>query len=401
MTPVLPPTIAEINLNAVKANVLEIRKLVGLKKKIMPIIKSNAYGYGAIPIARTLEPEVDAFGVAFAHEGIELREGGVRCPILVMGGIPNRYIKPALEYGLDLAVCDTHMAFNISQIARLKNIVARIHIEVDTGMGRLGVPWRNAVQQVTRIYNLPNIKVEGIYSHFATSEIKDRSYTFLQFERFRNILEALDQKKITIPIKHLANSAAILQYPQSWFDMVRPGLIIYGIYPAKHLKGVIPLQFPLTIKSKIIQIRSFEKGESISYGRTFICPNHRRIAVLQVGYTDGFSRVLSNRVKVLVKNKLAPVLGNICMDMCMVDVTDIPEAEIDDDVILVGGENGASMVEELAALKGTIPYEVLSSLGQRVKRVYQWENRFQQKIKNLRIKKREQKDAQILAFGTR
>jgi len=401
MTRVLPPTIAEINLNAVKANVLEIRKLVGLKKKIMPIIKSNAYGYGAIPIARTLEPEVDAFGVAFAHEGIELREGGVQCPILVMGGIPNRYIKPALEYGLTLAVCDTHMACSISQIARLENIIAQIHIEVDTGMGRLGVPWQNAVQQVMRIYNLPNIKVEGIYTHFATSEIKDRSYTLLQLERFRNILKALDQKKITIPIKHLANSAAILQYPQTWFDMVRPGLIIYGIYPAKHLKGVIPLQFPLTIKSKIIQIRSFEKGESISYGRTFICPNRRRIGILQVGYTDGFSRVLSNRVKVLVKDKLAPVLGNICMDLCMIDITDIPEAEIDGDVILVGGENGASMVEELAALKGTIPYEILSSLGQRVKRVYQGENRFQQKINKLKIKNREQKDAQILALGTR
>ncbi len=195
------------------------------------------------------------------------------------------------------------------------------------------------------------------------------------------ITPELHQRK-HIPIKHLANSAAILQYPETWFDLVRPGLMIYGIYPAEHLKHVVPLKFPLTIKTKIIQIRSFEKGSSISSGRTFICPDRRQIAVMQVGYTDGFSRLLSNRTKVLVKGKPTLLIGTVCMDLCMIDVTDIPDVKVGDEVILLGGEKGGSMVEKLSAIQGTIPYEIISTLGRRVKRVYREKNRFRRGLAN-------------------
>ena len=373
MTSFLRPTVAEINLDAVRANVSQIRGLVGPKIKIMPIVKSNAYGHGAIPVARAIEQQIDALGVAFMYEGIELRRGGVQCPILVMGGILGAFLKPAFENDLTLTVTEFTMASRISQAARQEGVTAKVHIEVDTGMGRLGISWKDAFREVLRICELPNIEVEGIFSHLATSEVKQDAYTFLQLERFQSILEALEQTNISIPIKHLANSAAILQYPEAWFDLVRPGLMVYGIYPAGHLQHILPLQFPLTVKTRVIQIRSFEKGESISYGRTFICRDHRRIAIIPVGYADGFSRVLSNRVEVLVRNKLAPVVGAICMDMCMIDVTHIPEVKVEDEVILIGEVNGSYMVEKLAALMGTISYEVLSCLGRRVKRIYHGE----------------------------
>ena len=371
MTSFLRPTVAEINLDALRTNISQVRGLVGPKIKIMPIVKSNAYGHGAIPVARAIEPQIDALGVAFIHEGIELRLGGVQCPILVMSGILDDCLKPAFENDLTLAITEFATASRVSRKARQEGVTAKVHIEVDTGMGRLGVPWKEATHEILRIYDLPNIEVEGVFSHLATSDdVKQDIYTCLQLERFQSILEALEQRNITIPIKHLANSAAVLQYPDTWFDLVRPGLMVYGMYPAKHLQHIISLQFPLTIKTRILQIRTFKKGETISYGRTFTCSGHRRIAVIPVGYADGFSRVLSNRAEVLVRNKPAPIVGAIGMDMCMIDVTHIPEVKLEDEVILVGGENGRYMVEKLASLMSTISYEVLSCFGCRVRRIY-------------------------------
>ncbi|MGA1875095.1 MAG: alanine racemase [bacterium] len=374
MTSLLRPTIAEISLEAIKDNIRQVKGLVGPKVKVMPIIKSNAYGHGAIPVARAVEPEIDFFGVAFVYEGIELRRAGIRCPIVIMGGVLDGCLEPALEHNLVLAVGDFTMASSVSRSAQKKGIRAKIHVEVDTGMGRLGIPCDGAVQEIRRMCELTNIEVEGVFSHLATSEVKQDDYTLMQLKRFRRLLGELEERGIHIPIKHLANSAAILQYPETWFDMVRPGLMIYGIYPSEHLQGTISLQFPLTVKTRIIQIRSFCRGESISYGRTFICPGHRRIAVIPVGYADGFSRILSNRVEVLVRDKMAPVVGTICMDMCMIDITHIPEAGAGDEVILVGGETGRQMVERMASLMGTIPYEILSSFGRRVRRIYAGEN---------------------------
>jgi len=370
-TQILPPTVAEIDLNAIKANLLQIRRLVGSNVMIMQAVKANAYGYGAVPVAQAIEPLVDAMAVAFVHEGIELRVGGIRCPILVLGGIPPAHILPALIYDLTLAVGDRHIASSISEIAVKHDLDATVHVEVDTGMGRLGLPWKTAARDIHDINNLPNVHVEGVYSHLATSDIEDDEYTLFQLSRYKGVLAELKRAGIHVPVRHLANSAAILQYPETWFDMVRPGLMTYGIYPAEHLRQVVSLQFPLSIRTRIIQIRLFDQGESISYGRSFICPECKWIAVMQVGYADGLSRVLSNRAKVMVRGKSAPVVGNICMDTCMIDVTHIPEAEVGDEVVLVGGKEGASMLEELARLMGTISYEVLSTLGHRVKRVYQ------------------------------
>ncbi|MDY6834871.1 MAG: alanine racemase [Chloroflexota bacterium] len=368
---ILPPTVAEINLDAIKSNLLQIRGLVGSNVMIMQAVKANAYGYGAVPVAQAIEPLVDAMAVAFVHEGIELRASGIQCPILVLGGILPTHILPALTYDLTLAIGERHIASTISEIACKHGLEATVHIEVDTGMGRLGLPWKTAAKDIYEISNLPNVRIEGVYSHLATSDVKDDQYTLFQLSRYLSVLEELEELGIHVPVRHLANSAAILQYPETWFDMVRPGLMTYGIYPAEHLNQVVSLQFPLSIRTRITQIRLFDQGESISYGRSFICPECRRIAVIQVGYADGLSRVLSNRAKVMVRDKFAPVVGNICMDTCMIDVTHIPEAEVGDEVVLVGGKEGSSMVEELARLMGTISYEVLSTLGHRVKRVYQ------------------------------
>jgi len=370
MIPHYRPVIAEINLDAIRANIRKIREMVGPARKIMPLVKSNAYGHGAVPVARAIEQEIDALGVAFVYEGIELRKAGIRCPILVLGGSREDCLKLAIENNLTLAVRDLASASIISQSASSEGLAAKIHVEIDTGMLRLGVPWRDAVGEIFRMEELPNIEVEGIFSHLATSDAKQDAYTFLQLSRFQEILAELDRRNIHIPIRHMANSAAILQYPQSWFDMVRPGLMVYGLYPARHLEHVIPLQFPLTIKTHIMQIHQTMEGDSISYGRTYICQEQKVIASIPLGYADGFSRVLSNRAEVLVKGQGARVVGTICMDMCMIDITHIPGVQVGDEVTLLGGEKGRFMLEKLADLSGTISYEVLCSLGRRAERIY-------------------------------
>jgi len=370
MIPHFRPVIAEINLDAIRFNIRKIRELVGPERKIMPLVKSNAYGHGAVPVARAIEQEIDALGVAFVYEGIELRRAGIRCPILVLGGSREDCLNLAIENNLTLAVRDLPCASIISQFARRDGLTARVHVEIDTGMGRLGIPWRDAAGEIFRIKELPNMEVEGIFSHLATSDVKDDTFTPLQLSRFQEILAELDRRNIHIPVRHMANSAAILQYPQTWFDMVRPGLMVYGLYPAAHLEQVIPLQFPLTIKTQIMQIHQTMKGDSISYGRTFVCQEPRRIASIPLGYADGFSRVLSNRADVLVSGQSARVVGTICMDMCMIDITHIPGVEVADEVILLGGEKGRFMLEKLAELSGTISYEVLCSFGRRAERVY-------------------------------
>jgi len=371
MIPHYRPVVAEINLQAIRTNIRKIRGMVGPARKIMPLVKSNAYGHGAVPVARAIEQEVDALGVAFVYEGIELREAGIRCPILVLGGSREDCLELAIENDLTLAVRDSACASIISRSAGRQCLTAKVHVEIDTGMGRLGVPWQEAVSEISLIGELPNIELEGIFSHFATSDVNQDAYTFLQLSRFEAVLAELDRRNIHIPIRHMANSAAILQYPQSWFDLVRPGLIVYGLYPAKHLEHVIPLQFPLTIKTQVMQIHQRMEGESVSYGRTFICQEQKRIASIPVGYADGFSRVLSNRADVLVKGQSARVVGTICMDMCLIDVTHIPGVEAADEVILLGGEErGRLMLEKLADLSGTISYEILCSFGRRAERVY-------------------------------
>lgn len=382
MTSFLRPTIAEIDLDAILANIRQIRSLVGGKVKVLPLVKSNAYGHGAVPVARAIESYVDALGVAYVYEGIELRRGGIKSPILVMGGILDNCLRPALEHNLILTLGDRNTAAQIAQIARQEGLIAKVHIEVDTGMGRLGLAWREAAEEILRIMEYQGLEIEGVFSHLATSEIEDQSYTLVQLDRFQYIIEALEKKNINIPIKHLANSAAILQYPSTWFDMVRPGLMVYGICPAEHLKHRIILRFPLTIKTWILQIRTFEKGESISYGRSFICPEHRKIATIPVGYADGLSRVLSNKAEVLINNAFAPIVGSICMDMCMIDVTHIQGVNIGDEVILIGGKQGDQMVKRLAELMGTISYEILTSFGRRVRRVYHSEEAGNQKSVN-------------------
>lgn len=367
------PIIAEVYLDAIRANIRQVRKMVGLTRKIMPIVKSNAYGHGALAVARALEPEIDAFGVAFVYEGIELRRGGIRCPILVMGGAMDDCLQPALENDLTLAVGNVDMALILSQAARQEgreNRAARVHIEVDTGMGRLGISWRDAAGEIARIKELPNVEVEGIFSHLATSDLRGDAFTFVQLERFHNVLMELGRQNIHIPIKHLANSGAIMQYPQTWFDMVRPGLMTYGLYPAKHLTRVVPLQFPLAVKTRILQVHYLMEGDSISYGRSFICRECKRIAAIPVGYADGLGRVCSNKADFVVRGHKVRVVGTICMDMCMIDITQVPGAEVGDEVILLGGDEGQASVEQLAELMGTISYEVLCSFGRRARRTY-------------------------------
>ncbi|MEW5802419.1 MAG: alanine racemase [bacterium] len=370
MSSVHRPVVAEINLAAIRANIRSIRKMVGPSRKIMPVVKSDAYGLGAVPVARAIEPEVDALGVAFIYEGVVLRKAGIRCPILVMGGGSEICLEPAMENDLTLAVGGLHEAAAISRSAQEEGVMAKIHVEIDTGMGRLGLPWQDAVGEILLMKELPNMEVEGVFTHLATADIKQDAYTLLQMERFQQFLAELDGEGVHILIKHMANSAALLQYPQTWYDLVRPGLMIYGIYPASHLKDHIRLQFPLTLKTRIMQIRHMMEGDSISYGRTYTCQEQKRIAAVAVGYADGFGRVLSNRAGVLVKGCEARVVGTICMDISMIDITHIAGVEVQDEVILLGGEEGGLMVEKLAEQLGTISYEVLCSFGRRAERVY-------------------------------
>jgi alanine racemase len=378
------PYYAEINLDNFRHNFREVKRLVK-DRKIFGVIKADGYGHGAVELARVLEEEgADFFAVAVITEAIELRKNGFKRPILVMGFTPPTFAKEIVEYDITQAVFSFELAKALSDEAVKQNKVAKIHIKIDTGMGRVGfIPNEKALDEIEKINNLPNLKLEGIFSHFSSADEKDKSFTNLQLDRFIKTIKALEERGITFELKHLANSAGIIDVEEAYFDAVRPGIMLYGYYPSNEVDvNRVDLKPVMTLKAKIVHVKEVDKGTPISYGRRFITERRSKIATLPFGYADGFTRLFFQKAQVIVNGVLVPVVGRICMDQCMIDVTDCGNVNVGDEVIIMGNFNEIKNdADVLAQRLGTISYEILCMVSKRVPRVYV-ENGKIVKIKN-------------------
>lgn len=365
---------AAIDLDAICHNISEIKKLVGPDTKIMPVIKADGYGHGAVPVAKALNKiGVDGFAVAIIEEGIALRKQGITKPILILGYTSEYQYASLIQHEIEQTVFSYEMAEAISKFAVTMKKEARIHIKVDTGMNRIGFkPTEESVGQIQRIQKLPNIKIQGIFTHFACADEEDKTSARHQKEMFDRFVSKLEEKGIKIPVKHVSNSAAIMDLRECRMDMVRSGIITYGLYPSEEVdKSAIDLKPALSLISHVIYVKEVGPGEGVSYGSTFVTDRKTRIATIPVGYADGYPRALSSRGRVIIRGQYAPIIGRICMDQFMVDVTDIEGVSVMDRVTLVGTDGDKNItVEEAADLAGSFNYEFVCGIGKRVPRVY-------------------------------
>lgn len=365
------PTWVEVDLEAIAHNVRRIVEIVGSQVKVMAVLKADAYGHGAVKTARTaLNNGAFALGVACVGEAVTLRKAGITAPILNLGYTPAWQARETVMHGVVATVFSIDVAQALSRAAVDLNSGARVHVKVDTGMGRLGLLPPDVVAFVGGIIDLPGLNVEGIFTHFAIADTKDKSYTLGQLRRFREVLARLRAAGIEIPIAHAANSAAILELPESRFDMVRLGIAMYGLDPSADVKCPPDFRPALAFKTQVAQVKDLPTGSYISYGCTYCTARPSRIAVIPVGYADGFRRAPSSWGEVLVRGQRAPIVGRVCMDQTMIDVTDIPGVRQGEDVVLIGRQGrDAITVEDVADRLGTISYEVISEILTRVPRV--------------------------------
>ncbi|NLM10078.1 MAG: alanine racemase [Clostridiaceae bacterium] len=366
---------AEIHLDNIEHNVKEVVKRVGKMTEVMAVVKADAYGHGVFETVPTLiESGATRLAVSMLDEAIQLREFGIKVPILVLGYTEPSRVEDVINYNITQTVFSHELAKALSDAAVRLGKQAKIHIKIDTGMTRVGfMPGYSAVKDVVRINELPGIIIEGLFSHFASADEVDREFTMIQFERFESIIQELNRIGILIPVKHIANSAAIIQYPNLHLNIVRPGIVLYGLYPSNDIdKSLINIKPAMELKAKIVLVKEVEEGTPISYGRTYVTKRKSRIATLPIGYADGYSRLLSNRGRVLIHGEYAPIVGSICMDQCMVDVTDIKkEVRTGDEAVIFGVQgNNKITVDEISQLCSTINYEVVSLIGKRIPRVY-------------------------------
>jgi alanine racemase len=366
------PTACFVDLDALRWNFRQIRSKVGSRIKVLSMVKANGYGHGAAAVAKTLAAEgSDAFGVATLEEGIELRQAGIHAPILVVAGAYPDQIDPFFGNGLTPVIHVLESFNELDTAAHSRNKTLNVHLKVDTGMGRIGLLPAEVDSWLPKIKNLRALKIEGVFSHFSHAESVEGTYTQQQLRLFQNLLERLQAEGIAPPFVHLANSAATITLPAAYFDMVRPGLILYGVYPSPAMATQICLKPVLSWKTRILQLKKVPAGSSISYGQTFITKRESLIATLPLGYADGYSRLLSNRGEVLVNGTRAPVAGRVCMDLTMIDVTGIEKVQPGDEVVLLGRQGDAEIsADEMAAWANTISYEILTSISNRVPRIH-------------------------------
>ncbi len=363
------PTHAVVDLSAIASNVAGIRDRIGPDRHLMAVVKADAYGHGSIRVAKTaLEHGADCLGVAIPEEGYALRRAGIDAPILVFGFIQPQEASKVVVARLDQSVGSLDLLDALDRAGKTAGHAVRVHLKIDTGMGRLGVSPDQALGLAQEIEKRRNLELAGVFSHFCTADCADKSYTQTQIERFESALRELEAGGIDPGIRHIANSAGVLAHPDSYYDMVRPGIMIYGLYPSKDVEQSIHLQPAMHLMTRISALKIAPAGTSISYGRTYITRGKQtRIATLPVGYADGFSRLLSNNADVTIRGQRAPIVGTVCMDMCMADVSKIDIARVGDEVILFGDGPSA---DEVARRSGTINYEVTCRVSGRVPRIY-------------------------------
>lgn len=365
-------TWAEIDLTRLARNYRALRALTDPECRFMGVVKANAYGHGAVPVAQTLEAlGAEYLSVACLDEALELREAGIQSPILIMGLTPPEYTGALLEHNITQTVGDVETAAALSAVAMAAGKPLTVHLKVDTGMSRLGLlcdeaHLLDAAESVRLAWSLPGLRWEGIFTHFANAD-GDEAYTMRQFARFLDLLDILANGGISFPIRHCASSAAVLNYPCTHMDMIRPGIALYGHYPAPGMEYTCPLEPVMTLKTRVAAVRDLPAGTAVSYGCTRVLERDSRVAVLPVGYADGYFRLFSDVLEVQIREGRAPLLGRVCMDMCMVDVTGIPGVVTGDEAVLYGDQ---VTVEAGAELAGTIQYELLCDVSPRVPRVY-------------------------------
>lgn len=367
---VLRPTTAYVDLRALRVNVHAIRAHVG-SARIMGIVKANAYGHGLVRMAEEiLAAGVEELGVAFLEEGIALRHAGIDAPILVLGGIIGNQIRHFLEFDLTMTASSPYKLQQIEELAAATKTRAKIHLKVDTGMERIGIHWDTAHKLFEAAIRVKHCDLLGVFTHFASSDSADPAYTNLQLERFEEATSFFTARSLPMPPRHAANSGAILQHPNATFEMVRPGLILYGVYPSAAVARPIALEPVLSLKTRVVYFKVVRRGCPVSYDSTWAPPNDTRVVTLPVGYGDGYARNLSGRAKVLIHGERRPVVGRITMDAMMIDIGSSSAFNGDEAVLLGKQGERAIRVEELAEWLGTIPYEILTMINTRVPRQY-------------------------------
>jgi alanine racemase len=365
------PTVGEVDLGALEFNYRQIQKRIPGEVKLLAVVKADAYGHGAIPVSLRLEKlGVEYLGVAIPEEGVELRRGGVKAPILVLGGLYGGEVEEIFRFHLTPVIFEKDSLKLLFHEAERRRRKVKVHLKVDTGMGRLGVPlslWPDFLKEVKRF---PELEVEGILSHFSMTD-EEKGYTQNQWRAFQKAVAIAEEMGISHQYLHMASSATITAFPTYYAKLVRPGIMLYGSYPSPTFRPLLPLKPVMTLKTRIHFLKPVPSGTRISYGGTFTAERDSLIATLPVGYADGYSRHLSNCGEVLIHGKRAPVVGKVCMDFIMVDVTDIPRVSVGDEVILMGRQGREQItVEEIAKKINTISYEVFCLIGKRVPRIY-------------------------------
>ncbi len=366
------PAFLEVDLDRLSFNITNIRKKIGKKVEFMAVVKADGYGHGAYQVAKTaLRSGVDCLGVAVLEEGVELREKGIKGKIVnLYPELPGRE-KYVIEYDIEQVITDYDFALSLSRQARKKGKIAKVYVEVDTGLGRYGLASEETAKLAKRICDLGNIKLEGIISQFSNSDGKDKSFAKQQLSIFTKTIHHLESSGYKIPKKSIANSGAVLDIPESYFNQVRVGHLLYGLYPSEETSESIKVKPILEWKSRIMFIKEVEKNVPLGYGRTYYTKEKSKIATVPLGYADGYSRLLSNRAEVLVGGKRLPVVGRVCMDAFMVDITSLPDTEVGDEVVLVGKRGKEEIsAHDLGKWTGTFSYEILTRIGKRVPIVY-------------------------------
>lgn len=367
----------EINLNNLEYNINSIKKAISPETKIMPVIKADAYGHGAVALAKFMEGlGIDRFVVSVVSEAMELRKVGIEEDILMLNYIEDNYLEEVVKYNLTSAIFTYDKAKKLSEEAVRQNKIAKIHIALDTGMSRIGfqtdeVHRARSVEEILKISKLANIDIEGIFTHFANADIKDKTLTHKQYDNYQKTVAMLEEAGLKIRIKHVSNSASIMDLKDLNLDYVRAGIILYGYYPSDEvIKENLPLKKLMQLKACISNVKDIEAGEGVSYTFSFIADKKTKVATIPIGYADGVRRLLQNKLKVLYKDKLLNNIGNICMDQFMIDATGT-DAHVADVVTIIGdGTNKAMTYDDLAKIEGTINYEVLTDMKDRISRKY-------------------------------
>lgn len=361
-----------VDLSAIRSNFDALKACLAAETKTMAIVKANAYGHGSVRVAKELESRADYFAVAALEEAMELRENGIKNPILILAYTSSSQYEELINNNIIATIYSLDEAELLSQTAEKLGKKAVIHVAVDTGMGRIGFSdCEESAEIIEKISALPGIEIEGVFTHFACADMSDKTSALRQKERFDSFISLLESKNINIPIRHASNSAAIIDL-DCHYDMVRMGISLYGLYPSDEVMAErIKLTPAMEVVSHVIHIKDVEPGIGISYGHTYVTAEKRRIATVCIGYADGFNRAFSNKGYVLINGKKAPITGRVCMDQIMVDVTDIDDVRVGDDAIIMGENHGATITaEELGAMCGSFNYEVICTFMPRVTRVY-------------------------------